>query len=98
MGKTQKTTKMLLKTQKLAFFRAKCVKPNFGVDPDFVKSILKFPTAATRKKFWEISRLEPDFHKIVYNKEHTHTPHQPRARLYLGGGIVVRFFTHFLVV
>ena len=27
MGKTQKTTKILLKTQKLAFFRAKCVKP-----------------------------------------------------------------------
>ena len=27
MGKTQKTTKTLLKTQKLAFFRAKCVKP-----------------------------------------------------------------------
>ena len=27
MGKTQKTTKILLKTQKLVFFRAKCVKP-----------------------------------------------------------------------
>jgi hypothetical protein len=36
-----------------------------GVDTDFVKSIFKFPTAATRKKFWEISRLEPDFHTIV---------------------------------
>jgi hypothetical protein len=28
MGKTQKTTNILLKTQKLAFFRAKCVNPN----------------------------------------------------------------------
>ena len=31
MGKTQKTTNILLKTQKLAFFRAKCVKPKFDL-------------------------------------------------------------------
>jgi hypothetical protein len=34
MGKTQKTTKSWLKTQKLAFFRAKCVKPNCGSTQD----------------------------------------------------------------